>query len=660
MSGQVNAIQNGTTLMRAQVSRFETDLVPVQNDLHEIKTNKMDGISRNVSALQTSVRNTENDVRTLSEATLEIKDNAAEIKAEMSALETTLSQILENNPDLETNMEALQERNNEIWSDLTKFGANITQLFTVYRRMATNVTSLTRNVTSLQSDTEVMRNQVFDIGDSIGSIQTDVTDLKTTSANLNNAVASHQEFTEITDNNFNQIRTRLDRVSSNITDIRRNISGITRNVRTAQADIAELYSLNRTLTEQSSEVSAASRVEFGVMKGNVERLERILAQYSQVYDEEFEQIKNKNSELELDVATLTTTADDIKDDVIRIGSDVSGLQTDKSQLNSRVDSMVEQNDEIQIGMARFQTDLTVVSANLSGVTRNMTHMNNQIRELYAENDVQQQSIENAEQTLNSLNNQFVNAQSRTNGIVRDLESLNDTIVSISRQVDTILADNFVTLNEIAELQQNLTEFNGDLQTLDDEVETLFLINKTELIRQLNVPIDALIEIVDEIVVSSNRNFDEVKAEIATLERNVTRQYQHVLSRMRDGGLVTGVGPGGGGSLPIRAPAPPGGTGPSAPGVLPSPPGRDNPSTPGILPEVERLWNDVTEIRHEVDAVRRNLTQKADARQVETITQVVDGLRGNLTGVMTTVARMQVALGEAKTNQILIKRPTLNY
>ena len=163
----------------------------------------------------------------------------------------------------------------------------------------------------------------------------------------------------------------------------------------------------------------------------------------------------------------------------------------------------------------------------------------------------------------------------------DLESLNDTIVSISRQIDAILADNFVTTNEIAELQQNVTEFSGDLQTLDDEVETLFLINKTELIRQLNVPIDALIEIVDEIVVSSNRNFDEVKAEIATLERNVSRQYQYVLSRMRDGGLVTGVG-GGRHSLPISAPGPPGGTGPSAQGTLPAPPGSDRPSAPGTL------------------------------------------------------------------------------
>ena len=629
------------------------------------------------------MRNTEDDVRTLSEATLGIQDSAAEIKAEMSALETTLSQILENNPDLETNMEALQERNNEIWSDLTKFEANITQLFSVYRRMATNVTSLTRNVTSLQSDAEVMRNQVFDIGDSIGSIQTDVTDLKTVSANLNNAVASHQEFTEITDNNFNQIRNRLDRVSSNITDIRRNISGITRDVRTTQADIAELFSLNRTLTEHSSEVSAASRAEFGMMKGNVERLERILAQYSMVYDQEFEQIKNKNSELELDVATLTTTADDIKDDVIQLESDVSDLKTGESQLNSRVDSMVQQNDEIQIGIARFRTDLTVVSANLSGVTRNITHMNDQIRELYAENDVQQQTIENAERTLTSLNNQFVNAQSRTNGIVRDLEALNDTIVSISRQIDAILADNFVTTNEIAELQQNVTEFSGDLQTLDDEVETLFLINKTELIRQLNVPIDALIEIVDEIVVSSNRNFDEVKAEIATLERNMSRQYQYVLSRMRDGGFVTGVG-GGRDSLPISAPGPPSAPGtlaspprsnsPASPRTLPAPPARDSPSAPGVLPvldgeetraEVERLWNDVTEIRHEVDAVKRNLTQKADARQVQTITQVVDGLRGNLTGVMTTVARMQVALGKDKTKQVFIKIPIkllsyLNY
>ena len=177
-------------------------------------------------------------------------------------------------------------------------------------------------------------------------------------------------------------------------------------MRTAQADIAELYSLNRTLTEHSSEVSAASRAEFGIMKGNVERLERILAQYSMVYDQEFEQIKSKNSELEQDVMTLTTTADDIKDDVIRIESEVSDLQTDKSQLNSRVDSMVQQNDEIQVGMARFRTDLAVVSANLSGVTRNMTHINDQIRELYAENDGQQQSIENAERTLNSLNNQF--------------------------------------------------------------------------------------------------------------------------------------------------------------------------------------------------------------------------------------------------------------
>ena len=56
--------------MRAQVTRFQGDLVPVQNDLEEIKTNTIEGMRRNVSALQTSARNTEDDVRTLSQEAL--------------------------------------------------------------------------------------------------------------------------------------------------------------------------------------------------------------------------------------------------------------------------------------------------------------------------------------------------------------------------------------------------------------------------------------------------------------------------------------------------------------------------------------------------------------------------------------------------------------
>ena len=41
MSGQVNSIQNGTTLMGTRVTRVEDDLVPIRNDIDELKTNKV-------------------------------------------------------------------------------------------------------------------------------------------------------------------------------------------------------------------------------------------------------------------------------------------------------------------------------------------------------------------------------------------------------------------------------------------------------------------------------------------------------------------------------------------------------------------------------------------------------------------------------------------
>ena len=41
MSGQVNSIQNGTTLMGTRVTRVEDDLVPIRNAINELKTNKV-------------------------------------------------------------------------------------------------------------------------------------------------------------------------------------------------------------------------------------------------------------------------------------------------------------------------------------------------------------------------------------------------------------------------------------------------------------------------------------------------------------------------------------------------------------------------------------------------------------------------------------------
>ena len=64
--------------------------------------------------------------------------------------------------------------------------------------------------------------------------------------------------------------------------IRRNITVITRNVRSMERDITDLFNLNRTLTEHSSTQSAASQAQMGMIKTTVERLERILGQYSKV------------------------------------------------------------------------------------------------------------------------------------------------------------------------------------------------------------------------------------------------------------------------------------------------------------------------------------------------------------------------------------------
>ena len=178
--------------------------------------------------------------------------------------------------------------------------------------------------------------------------------------------------------------------------------------------------------------------------------------------------------------------------------------------------------------------------------------------------------------MNMFNNQLESTRTMASSIQTTIDALNTTLNAVSKQIDGILADNFLTTNEVAELQLNVTMFSKELHTLDEEVEELFLINKTELIRQLNVPIDALIEIVDEIVISSNRNFDEVKSEIDQLEANMTQQYQHVLSRLTDSSVkVPGTRTG---SLPFS-------TLPSAGNGRP-PAGPPAPAAPPALPIID--------------------------------------------------------------------------
>ncbi len=633
MSTQVNALQNETRGVRASVSGLRDELRPLVQD--EIGA-RVDTLTRDVTQLRRNVSGVVQGLGSVQRDAAGNHDDTAEIRTQVTALETTLGQILENNPDLHSNMEEIQTRNNEIFRDLSSLRTNMTLL-------QMNVTAVNVDVGSLGNRVSSLQGQVSDVSSAVAPLRSDL-------SALSNAVSSHQEFTEIADGRLNLMQSRYNRLDANLTDVWRNLSGVARHFRRIERDLAGVADLNTTWATTLTQSSTVGSQELGVVRGDVERLERVLTQFSGFYDTEIADVKTTTSELETSVGTL-------RDDVETLQTDARNLGAEDARVNARISDMAARGDETLRAVSRAQLGVSTHDTKIAELTRDMTSVNARVLALTNQNNAQQETLRDNENALSGLRSQSEAAQTR-------LASIETTLATINTEIDAILADDLVTSTELSELQQNLTTLNELYNDLDIEVEELFKINKTELIRQLNVPIEALVEIVDDIVRTSNQNFRDVQQNLDGLERNMTLQYEEVMTWLRDSGFVIEritdaeggnqgepgasqggpQGPSSGGPRPpAMPPAPPGsrdGPGPPAP---PAPP----PSGPsGTGSEVvQAIRNNLSALTARVNSMQTTLRSKADRAEVTSLRQEVTELRRNVTWVSTSVGSVGSSLGE---------------
>ncbi len=547
----------------------------------------MNGLQNDTNDMKELVQKVEGDVQTVMADTSGFKDAVPDLRAEVSALETTLSQILENNPGVQTDMVELQNRNNEIWRDLARFASNITQLTHDVTAVTSSVDSLSETVDSVQTNQDALQGHVTDL-------------------------------------------------SGNLTRVGRNLTRTTRNIRGIETDIRALYQLNRTVADRA----LVGNTEFEGVKANVERVERVITQFSSFYDEELQTIKDKNAEVEANVGSLESAKEEVdeklkemENDVIDLKAEVESLGEEDTRFNFRLTSLATLNDEMQIGMNRLQAGITELATNASGVRRNLTNIDERVKTLSNENEAQNKRLSTNEGTISMLVNQLEVVQT----------ALGEIEKTLGAEVDALL--------------DNVSNLTTKYSKLEIDVDELFKVNKTELIRQLNVPIEALTEIVDDIVRTSNRNFNEVKTELAGLERNMTERFQQLLGLIPGPGVIerlreereagdVEVPPGSPPGSPPRPPA----IGPDPPGTAPRPPAQAPalpPTTPSITTQAQLnlLRIQVNTLTSDLLSLQRALPFKVDTTRFLQLTQLVTSLENNVTSLLETVARMQRLVGE---------------
>ena len=103
-------------------------MVPIQSDLRELKTETVPDIYGQIGDLNTKETTLKDRVDGLDEDSSEQSTEITDMRGEVSSLQSTLSQILDNNPQLETNMASLENRNNEIWTKLLDLQTSISQV----------------------------------------------------------------------------------------------------------------------------------------------------------------------------------------------------------------------------------------------------------------------------------------------------------------------------------------------------------------------------------------------------------------------------------------------------------------------------------------------------------------------------------------------------
>ena len=204
--------------------------------------------------------------------------------------------------------------------------------------------------------------------------------------------------------------------------------------------------------------------------------------------------------------------------------------SDHSYLNEEIETLRNQNTEINEQIAQVQTDARLT---IDTNTQTITELNTKLTELQ-----ELQKTATGEE-LTSINEQITTVEEQINQLTRQNEIIEFNMADNARVLESKLENNENTLSEINEIINDEVLTDQDIDTLKNEIETL---NQENL--ELNEKLEpALHEYAESLVVEETKTLNAIAAlqqinktdleNMTPKQREIYTQVQDVLNNMNE-------------------------------------------------------------------------------------------------------------------------------
>lgn len=444
LSDNINNLQDTVDALTAQVDTLQGQLDTANNNItalqHTIDTltsqitdlqNQITALQGQISNLNGNVADLQNQITTLQEQKINLQTELDTANAEKASLQVTINELTieVNNQNtfiinLQFLLDASENENSELKNQIAVLNGQIND-------MTTLMESLSTQITTLSSDRDSLQNQLNTANITISNLQQQIYDLT---------------------NENSDLKTQLESVLHQITIL--------------QEQVNSLNSQNTSLVNQVNDLEAQIVILQNQLDGTGENTSELLLQIST---------------LTAQVNNLTTIIDQKEEQISVLNEQITNLNVIivnlQIEVNNAMDSLFEYEglalqdkiNQILSENAQLKDNFSAMELERNNLLAQITNLNELILNLQSENLSLSQQLQDAENFINSLQDNLATEISKSNSLQVQINELNSQINELQLQLSQSDSDKDALLQQIKNLQADLTNITNLLQESNDTI-----------------------------------------------------------------------------------------------------------------------------------------------------------------------------------------------
>ena len=498
LSGDISNLQNTVDALTAQVDIMQGQLDTANNNItalqHSIDTltSQITDLQNQISALQGQISNMngnvadlQNQITALQEQKTNLQTELDAANAEKAGLQVTINELTieVNNQNtfiinLQFLLDASDNENSELHNQVAVLNGQI-------NNMITQIESLNTHVTELSSERDSLQGQLNTANVTISNLQQQILDLTNMNSDLRTQLESALHQIDILQEQVNSLNSQNTSLVNQVNDLKAQIVILQNQLDGTGENTSELLQQISTLTAQvnnltiiinqkEEEISALNgqiiglnvtivnlQIEVNIAMDSLSEYEGLALQdkINQILSENA-QLKDNFSAMELERNALLSQITDLNELILHLQNENLSLSQQLQEADNLIDSL--------------QDNLAAEIAKSNSLQTQMNALNSQISELQfqlvqsdSDKDALLQQINNLQADLSNITNQLHGSNETIADLNSQIAGLNITIINLQTKIDNALSElseyeGSDLLEKIQDIKNKQTDITADL------------------------------------------------------------------------------------------------------------------------------------------------------------------------------------------------------